>query len=82
MKTALHSRNRNVRDLYRAVPVSRDRELRLAEELAEQELIAAVARAYKTFWAKRGYNKPPRVSKVTLYDFDVPNQAWVSPMTD
>jgi hypothetical protein len=81
MKTALHSRNRNVRDLYRAVPVSRDRELRLAEERAEQELIDAVARAYKTFWAKRGYNKPPRVSKVTLYDFDVPNQAWVSPMS-
>jgi hypothetical protein len=82
MKTALHSRNRNVRDLYRAVPVSRERELRLAEAEAEQELIDAVARAYKTFWAKRGYNKPPRVSKVTLYDFDVPNQAWVSPMTD
>ncbi len=81
MKTALHSRNRNVRDLYRAVPVSRERELRLAEERAEQELIDAVARAYKTFWAKRGYNKPPRVSKVTLYDFDVPNQAWVSPMS-
>ncbi len=82
MKTALHSRNRNVRDLYRAVPVSRERELRLAEAEAEQELIDAVAQAHKTFWAKRGYNKPPRVSKVTLYDFDVPNQAWVSPMSN
>ena len=82
MKTALHSRNRNVRDLYRAVPVSRERELRLAEAEAEQELIDAVDRAHKTFWAKRGHSKPPRVSKVSLYDFDVPNQAWVSPMTD
>ena len=82
MKTALHSRNRNVRDLYRAVPVSRERELSLAEAEAEQELIDAVDRAHKTFWAKRGHSKPPRVSKVSLYDFDVPNQAWVSPMTD
>jgi hypothetical protein len=82
MKTALHSRNRNIRDLFRAVPVCRDRELRLAEEHAEKELIESIKTAHRAFWKARGHNKPPRVSKITLHDFDIPNQAWVSPMTD
>lgn len=72
MQTPLHTRNKNVRDLYRAVPVDRKAEIQKANKKAEKKLIKDIDAAHKAFWKRRGFNKPPRVGKKVAFDFDTP----------
>ena len=82
MKTSLHTRNKDIRNLHRAVPVSRAKELHRAEKKALKELKTLVSEGHLSFWKNRGYNKPPRVSKERLWDFDTPNYMSLTAVGD
>jgi hypothetical protein len=71
MKTALHTRNKNRRDLFRAVPVNRTAELEKKEKKEWEELKELIAKGHKHFWQKRTQGKPPKVSKTRFNCFDI-----------
>ena len=70
MKTALHTRNQNRRDLFRAIPVNRTAELERKEKAEWAEIEDLVNRGHKHFWSKRTQGKPPKVSKTRFLCFD------------
>ena len=70
MKTALHTRNKNRRDLFRAIPVSKTAELERKEKQEWQEIEDMIAKGHKHFWSKRTQGKPPKVSKTRFMCFD------------
>ena len=79
MQTPLHARNKNIRNLHRAVPFTRSKEIKLAEIKAIKELKASVSYGHEEFWRRRGFSKPPRVSKDALWDFDLPHWQLLHP---
>jgi hypothetical protein len=72
MQTPLHARPKNVRDLFRARPASRQKANRKASLEEDKKIIEDIDRAHKAFWKRRGFSKPPRVSKTAAFDFDTP----------
>jgi len=64
--TQTHTRNRQYRNLYRAVPVRVRFETKKVWERETKKLVDA---AHAAFWAKRGL-KAPWVSKETVGAFD------------
>ena len=64
--TQTHTRNRQYRNLYRAVPVRMKFETRKVWERETKKLVDV---AYAAFWAKRKL-KAPWVSKETVGAFD------------
>ena len=66
MNTITHTRNRQYRNLYRAVPVRMKFETRKVWERETKKLVDV---AYAAFWEKRKL-KAPWVSKETVGAFD------------
>jgi len=78
MKTALHSRNKNIRDLFRATPVNRSAEIERAELNEWSKLEALIDAGHKHFWSQRTQGKPPKVSKTRFMCFDTLDAASLS----
>lgn len=70
MQTSLHARNKNRRDLFRAIPVNRTAELERKEKEEWAEIEELVNKGHKHFWSKRTQGKPPKVSKTRFLCFD------------
>jgi hypothetical protein len=70
MKTPLHTRNKNRRNLFRAVPINNEAKLEKQEREEWDALAALVDQGHKHFWSKRTQGKPPHVSKTRLMAFD------------
>lgn len=79
MQTPLHARPKNVRDLFRARPASRQKAHRKAALEEDKKIIEDIDRAHRAFWKRRGFSKPPRVGKKVAFDFDTP--AWLIVLT-
>lgn len=71
MKTALHTRNKNRRDLFRAIPVDNTAEIERKEKQEWKKIEDLIARGHKHFWSKRTQGKAPKVSKTRYMCFDI-----------
>lgn len=70
--TQNHSRSTEYRNLFRANPVKPKVDSTYdMTSLAGKKLID---KGWKTFWRKRGYDKPPRVSDQHLGEFELPTR--------
>ena len=70
--TPSHTRHKDYRNLYQANPITGKRKKEREQYRKDQELKKQVDEAWKGFWAKRGYKKPPQVSNRYLLAFDLP----------
>lgn len=70
---AIHTRAKAYRNIYRAVPVSKQDDTK--ETISEyfEETKAMVDKAHAEFWKKRGHRKPPHVSDCKFLVFDLPS---------
>ena len=71
--TSNHSRSTEYRNLFRAIAVKPKVDASLdVTTLAGKKVIN---KGWKTFWRKRGYDKPPRVSDQYLGEFELPTKS-------
>lgn len=68
--TAIHTKNKNTRNLFRAVPAKAKHDS--VHDYTSLEGRKLIDNGWKNFWKKRGFDKPPRVSNQHLGEFDLP----------
>jgi len=66
--TAIHTRNKNIRNLFRAEPIKNKNTQDNYSLVSRRE----IDKGWKSFWLNRGITKPPRVSDRYVGEFDLP----------
>lgn len=70
--TSNHSRSKEYRNLFRAIAVKP--KVDKSYDVTTLEGKKIIDKGWKTFWRKRGYEEPPKVSDQHLGEFELPTQ--------